>query len=313
MVRSLREFGGKFAKLPVIACIGRFGAPLSLSTVHALKELDVELVYAPRGANLFSWFNYANKVVAVTLANRMSKTGTIAWIDSDVLFAGEPHGLMLSNNEDFAARCEPIMPSVVSGQTKNLAYWIELCRVTCTDFDELIWLDQGDKPAKIMYFNSGIFVWRKSSVFAETYASAFTRLLRSRIAQEDGSFFAADQIILNGVVTQAKLRWRHMRMEDHHIIFPGMIEGEIAAPHIGKSAILHYSGSLSGPYRAMFLKRLEKERPGLATWLASTEQQTVVDHKWHDVALAKSLKIWRGLQWRLFEQRVIRIRGELDT
>jgi hypothetical protein len=56
------------------------------------------------------------------------------------------------------------------------------------------------------------------------------------------------------------------------------------------------------------MKRLEAECPKLATWLTENERQQ------HDQLtslpnrlLAKYLKIWRGLQWRLFDRRAIRI------
>ena len=307
MVKSLREFGGDLATLPVIAVVGRIGAPLARRTIEEFEKLGVKLVHSPHRDNPFPWFNYANKVVAVTLANRICTSKTAAWIDSDVLFAGQPDGLILRDDEEFAGRCEPIMASVEANSSKNKAYWQKLCDVTQSDYDDLIWLDRGDKPKKILYFNSGIFVWRRSSDFAATYADCFTKLLKSRIAQSDGSFFAADQIILNSVITRAKLRWRHMRYQDHHMVFPGLLDGDIAAPHMGQSAILHYSGSLAEPYRTVFLGRLRSEVPRLADWLVTAEDQAVSPRPpWHIDAFAKWLKIWRGLQWRLFERRVIR-------
>jgi hypothetical protein len=307
MVRSLRAFGGDLANLSVIAVVGRIGAPLDRHTIKEFEQLGVKLVYSPHRNNPFPWFNYANKVVAVNLANRICTSKTVAWIDSDILFAGQPDGLVLRDDEEFAGRCEPIMASVEGNSPKNRAYWRKLCDVTLSNYEELIWLDRGDKPRKILYFNSGVFVWRRSSAFAATYVDSFVKLLKSRIAQADGSFFAADQIILNSVITRAKLRWRHMRVEDHHMIFPGLLEGEIAAPHMGKSSILHYSGSLSEPYRAVCLQRLKVEVPWLAEWMQTVEKQAGgPSHGWHIALFAKWLKIWRGLQWRIFQRRVIR-------
>ena len=316
MVSSLRQFGGALSQLPVIAVVGRIGAPLNPNTISEFSRLGVELVYSPHRNNPAPWFNYANKVVAVSLANETARTETIAWIDSDILFAAQPDGLILTDQEDFAARCEPIMASVEKGSKRNEAYWRALCDVTLSDYEKLIWIDQPNKPSRILYFNSGVFVWRRRTDFAKTYVDSFARLLKSRIAQVDGSFFAADQIILNGVITRSNLRWRHMRYQDHHIIFPGMLEGAIAAPHVGHSSILHYSGSLAEPYRAVFLDRLTHEVPELATWLASAEahltprlgnQHTKTVYR----LAAKWLKVWRGLQWRLFERRVVRIADPL--
>lgn len=59
MIRSLRAFGMELAQLPVIAVVGRIGAPLSADTVQELKKLRVQLVYSPHHENPFPWFNYA--------------------------------------------------------------------------------------------------------------------------------------------------------------------------------------------------------------------------------------------------------------
>ena len=43
----------------------------------------------------------------------------MAWIDSDILFAGQPDGLILSEDEDFAGRYDPIMASVEVNSAKK--------------------------------------------------------------------------------------------------------------------------------------------------------------------------------------------------
>ena len=308
MVRSLRRLGGSLANVPVIAVVGRPGAPLSVFTRAELTRLGVRLIKAERARNAFSWFNYANKVVATTIANEIATTENIAWIDSDILFVGEPKGLLLAENEDFAARCDPIMTAVEDGNTKGRAYWTQLCKVTLSNFDELIRIESGGpQGGKVLYFNSGVMIWRRSSAFAYVYADSFRRLLRSRIAQSDGSFFAADQVILNSVVTRARLRWRHMRYQDHHMMFPGLIDGSIAAPPMTESSIIHYSGSLTPPYRDSFIARLTRERPDAARWLAEAEADLHNIRSTKVGALtARWLKAWRGLHWRIYAARTRR-------
>lgn len=194
-----------------------------------------------------------NKVVAVKLANTMAQTKTVAWVDSDILFLHAPRALVLQEDEDFAARCDPLLASVELNKSNNRRYWQTLCRVTDASYDNLIWIQTETATSKILYFNSGIFCWRRNTEFTINYYDAFANLLKSRIAQKDGSFFSADQIILNAVITRSKLRWRHMDYQDHHMVFPGLLEGDAAAPSMSESAALHYSGSLSAPYRSVFL------------------------------------------------------------
>jgi hypothetical protein len=224
--------------------------------------------------------------------------------------------LLLACDDDFAARCDPLLYSVERANTKNVAYWHKLCEVTRSDFDDLIWIAEPGRPERILYFNSGAFVWRRSSGFSHAYSSAFSDLLKSRIAQSDGSFFSADQIILNSVITKNRLRWRHMKYHDHHMVFPGTLSGAAATPSMSGSSILHYSGSLTDPYRSIFLDRLQTELPVLHDWLLSEEARVAVATnkdrgRRASQILAKGLKMIRGARWRLYALRVSRCQDEI--
>lgn len=307
MLRSLRRFGGALRHAPVMVVVGRRGAPLRASTRAALDELGAELCMADAGDNPAPWFNYANKVAAVALADRRATTSTIAWLDSDVIVAGEPAALQLGEGEDFAARCEVLPPAVHQGSRKNEAYWIALCGLLGTAYEALPWIDRGDgRPPQRMYFNSGVFAWRRGSAFAPAYAQAFRRLLSSRLAQADGSFFTADQVVLAPVVVREGLRWRHLGYRDHHMVFQGLLDGPMAAPPMGESALLHYSGSLKPPHRERFLSRLQAELPEVSAWLAEQESRAEPGPAaWPQTAWATSLRLARGLQWRLYARRAI--------
>lgn len=307
MLRSLRRFGGALRDAPVLAVIGRRGMPLRPITRAALSELGVDLCTAEPGDNPAAWFNYSNKVAAVLVAERRATTRTVVWLDSDVLVVREPAGLRLRDDEDFAARSEVLPPAVHEGSRRNEAYWVALCRLLGTEYESIPWIDRGDRRARQrMYFNSGVFAWRRGSAFAPAYADAFRRLLGSRLAQADGSFFTADQVVLAPVVIRERLRWRHLDHRDHHMIFQGLLDGPMAAPHMGNSALLHYSGSLRPPHRQRFLARLGDELPELAAWLE--EQEPLADPgpaRWPQGALAAALRIERGLRWRLYERRTV--------
>lgn len=307
MIRSLRTFGGVFANLPIIAVIGRLGAPLNAETTKELDQLKVKVVRSPSSKNPFPWFNYSNKIVAVSLANELSNSALVAWIDSDIIFARPPTALNLTNDEDFVARRDPLLRTLGGPDDIGSGYWKQLCEITGSDYKDLIWLERRAGRRSLLYFNSGVFAWRRSTNFADSYRNAFVRLIKSRIAQKDGSFFSADQVILNSVLVSCKLRWRHMRIKDHHMMFPGLLTGKNAAPSMKDAAIIHYSNSLSPPYRSVFLDRLRCETPELARWILDQEAtlpSTITT--WKFAILANLLKLWRNLLWRLYARRVIR-------
>jgi hypothetical protein len=94
MLETLRPNGGELANARALVVEGRRGAPLANSTKKTLSRLNAELIY-DRTINPAPWFNYSNKLVACTLAQRLATTPLVAWLDSDVLIAGEPVGLLL--------------------------------------------------------------------------------------------------------------------------------------------------------------------------------------------------------------------------
>jgi hypothetical protein len=157
-----------------------------------------------------------------------------------------------------------------------------------------------------MYFNSGLFAWRHGSAFAESYTSAFRKLIKSRIAQHDGSFFTADQVILTPVVLANSLRWRHLSIIDHFMIFQGFLDGRDAAPSMSKASAIHYSKSLEHPYRRRFLERLAHERPALHEWLEQFERGLGSERPVRKSTLAQAFRLWRGLRWRWYARRVRR-------
>ena len=91
------------------------------------------------------------------------------------------------------------------------------------------------------------------------------------------------------------------------MMFPGLIEGSIAAPPTTESSIIHYSGSLTPPYRDSFLDRLKGERPEAARWLADAEADLTNIRPTAFAGLtARWLKLWRGSRWRIYAARTKR-------
>jgi hypothetical protein len=309
MTRSLRAFGGEFAKVPVIAVVGRQGPPLTRQTREEFERLKVEVVRARPKDNPAAWFGYSNKAAAVVTAERLAPTSTIAWIDSDVFFAKPPKGLTLDPGCDFAARSEFLPPAVHRGSSKHIAYWEAVCGLFGVDFDAVPWIEsRRDLGEQKMFFNSGVFVWRKGSDFAAAYHDAFIRLLRSRLGQADGTFHFIDQVILTPVVLGRKLAWRHLSPDEHFMIFQGFIDGPDAAPDMLNAQIIHYSRSMEAPYRDRFVGRLKKELPAFYDWLSSVEVTDRVGRPTR--AILWSLKAWRGARWRWHNQFIWRCMDE---
>ena len=286
----------------------RYGSKLNIDTRIKLKELSAELIVDYKN-NPYTWFNYANKIAAVKIAQSLSKTKLIAWLDSDILIANEPTELILENDIDFAARCEFLPPAVHSGETTHVPYWQLLCKLLDTNYANLpdLMCDHRNIQLK-MYFNSGVFVWRRSTNFAQNYYDAFVKIIASKIAQYDGNFFTADQVILGPVIVSNGLKWKNLKYTTHHMTFQGQIDGPIASPRMDKSAIIHYSKSFTTPYKDKMIIRIQEELPKIYFFFKKdidSLQNIIIKPK---TILAKLLKNYRGARWMLFSLSVKKAR-----
>ena len=311
MLKTLRANGGRLSRARVIAVVGRLGAPLSRTTRDELARLGAELVH-DRSNNPASWFNYSNKVTAVAIAERIADTPLVAWLDSDVLIAAEPSGLLIDEDIDFAGRCEYLPPAVRVGDPTYVPYWERVCALAGTSFDKLPIVHVEQPTLDIhLSFNSGIFVWRRKTRFAEAYRSLFVKLLESRLATHDGMFFTADQVILSPLMISEGLRWKHLDVADHHMTFQGQIEGDIASPDMSRSRAIHYSKSLNDPFRPRFMRRLAAELPAIHDLVE--RELTAPATKAVPLAsvFALSMKAFRALRWKIYAARLRRAaRGE---
>ena len=263
MLKTLRKFGGRLANCTVFAVKARTGPPLSPATLLVMSELDVKYI-EDSTYNVAPWFNYSNKPAAVYWAQCNAVTDLVAWLDSDVLIASEPLGLLLGSGVDFAARAEYLPPAIHDGNSKNIPYWQSLCNLLCADFDDLPWISLEIPVVKMRaFFNSGVFVWRRSSCFAESYLSAFEKLLKSKLASCSGTAWYADQVVISPVLVRERIKWRHLELVEHHMAFPGHLVGPSATPSMSKSSVIHYSGSLAGESEPVMLQRLFCEVPHL--------------------------------------------------
>jgi hypothetical protein len=154
-------------------------------------------------------------------------------------------------------------------------------------------------------FNSGVFAWRRTSDFAQAYSRAFKRLIASRLAQHDGAFFTADQVVIAPVLIAHNIRWAHLPLADHHMIFQHQLIGPRASPSMAKSRVIHYSRSLTLPYRKHFVERLQAEAPAVFELVRENLARRDEAHSRFSL-LGWGLKAFRAARYRTYAMRVRR-------
>ena len=269
MVESLRRWGGKFANAPLVAVTPRLGPPLARKTLKTFERFNVE--YLPfQAKSRYSWFKYVNKPYALVAAEERSTSEFIGWLDSDLLFLGEPDKLMLNDGEDFVA-CASDKNIGTSGPGDPFdPYWKEICQIVGIDIEDLPWITTQMEGKRIrLYWNSGVFVYRRKTAFGKHHLETSIQLLDARLVNQNAGIFFTDQVALGLAMVKMGLSWRDLPFS-HNYTMSSLIHSEWYNREQHQEArILHYHDCMWPPFWPEFIKCMGDTHKDVADWLTS--------------------------------------------
>ena len=268
MIESLRRWGGAFASAPVFAVTPRRGPALSSATLKTFKRLDVRYIYEAVNAP-YSWFQFYNKPLCLSVAERVADTETIVWIDSDMLIVSEPEGLRLEEGVEFAA-CVSAKEMGTSGSGDPFEpLWQANCRALGIDIKSLPWLVSEPEGARIrLYWQGGIFVYRRSTRFGRQHLNTCTHLMDARNCPAVPRFsIGINEMSAIGFAMHLKgLKWRTLPYSHNYDInwrSPVWYKQE----EFPVARILHYHDSMFPYFWDTFVQRVQTSHPQVAKWL----------------------------------------------
>jgi hypothetical protein len=297
MIESLRRWGGRLANAPILAVTPRLGPPLSRKTHQAFERLQVEYLHFST-KNQYSWFKYLNKPYALVAAEERSTTESIGWLDSDLLFVDEPVRLMLNEGEHFVA-CAPDKNIGTSGSEDPFEpYWQEICHLVGLDIEDLPWITTEMEGHRIrLYWNSGIFVYRRATGFTSEYLQTCIHLLNARLANHNSGIFFTDQVALGLTMVKGGLSWRALPYSHNYTMSRLLHDEWYKEEQLKEAKILHYHDFMWPPYWPEFIRCLGNTHPAVADWLSSCEP----------------MKNEAPLQWRVMSQVLKHFRSRKES
>jgi hypothetical protein len=301
LAESVRRFGGDLADSDVLAVTARFGPPLARATRRRFQELGVRHERIPAHPR-YAWYHYLNKPLALAAAEQLTDAPVLAWLDSDILVVGEPEGLALGPELDFAA-CAPdkgVVGSTGPGSPHD-ADWRRLCELFGTGVDELPWVTTDLERTRIrLYFNSGVFAYRRGIGFSQTYLDACLRVLDARFGFAHNGEHFTDQLVLGIVMLQSGLRWRQLP-HSHNFATASFLP--VPSPDALRPVrLLHYHDGMEAHFWPTLVASLAEAHPAVHAWLAT---QPPLDDPapppWR--ALRQALRVARGVPRRRYRVR----------
>ena len=269
MVESLRRWGGKFADAPLIAVTPRFSPPLSYQTLKTFEQFNVEYLHF-QAKSQYSWFKYLNKPYALVAVEERSTSEFIGWLDSDLLFLGEPDQFILKDGEDcVACASDKTIGSTGPGDPFE-PYWKEICQAVGIDIEDLPWVTTEMEGIRIrLYWNSGVFVYRRKTSLAQHHLQVSLQLLNERIANHNAGIFFTDQVALGLAMVKMGLSWRTLPYSHNYTMSPLIHDQWYKQEQLKEARIVHYHDCLWPPFWPEFIKCLGVTHSEVASWLES--------------------------------------------
>ncbi len=269
MIESLRRWGGKFADAPIYAVTPRFGPPLSQYTKNTFKRLNVNHIRCNPQTN-YSWLAFLNKPLALIAAEEHITSESVCWLDSDLLILGEPEQLILAEGEDFVA-CAPDRNIGTTGVgDPQYAFWKEAYAILDLNIENAPWIVTEQEGEKIrLYWNGGVFAYRRSVGFAKNYLEACIDLLNAGIANHQSNIFFHEQIALGLAMIKQGLKWRALTHSHNYAMGSKTHEQWYCEKQLRKARITHYHDAMWPWFWETFIDCLNKAHPQVGEWLSS--------------------------------------------
>lgn len=270
MVESLRKWGGIYSNENIYAVTSRIGPPLSNTTKKAFEKLGVIHVVSNKISKNYSWFNYIGKPIAVSLIEDRVNTETICWVDSDLLFLREPTDLCLSGY-DFAA-CASDKEMGTSGPGDPFEpLWRKNCEVLGLQVIDLPWVTTHMEQEKIrLYWNSGIFIYRRETKFGKMFLKTCVDLLNAgnKISHPHYSCSINEMSALSLAMIKMDLSWKNLPLQYNYPMGSLTHNKWYRREDLQDAIILHYHDAMWPWFWETLIDSLKQTHPEVAGWLS---------------------------------------------
>jgi hypothetical protein len=289
--QSLRKFGGRFSSCKMYAVTPRRGAPLARQTLQQFESLQVEYLNI-RPTNRYPWYPNMNKPLALQELSDRSDAQQLCFVDSDMIFMGEPNLLLLDDQTDFTACAPDKNVGSANEEDINTPFWKELCRLLGITYEQMPWVRAHRDGIDIrLYFNSGIFTFRRTGPFTSAYLQALVSVLESKLSSQVSNIYFHDQTILGVVIVKENLRWKPLPHEYNYAVGRKIMD-KYEPQKVRDGFILHYHDMMWPENWNQLIEKLKVDRPEIADWLGELGPLKLPGSKAQMLA-SKLLKLYR--------------------
>jgi hypothetical protein len=244
LIKSIRKYGGKYAKAPIFCYQPRKSYPIGRKTIKELQNYDVNFVNEDLNRQ-FEWYALANKPLVINHAVQNYSSKQYVFLDSDTLVLNEPELFSLDQSSPIS-----LSPVMLKGKGSNLMgdenfeLWKIMLNVMEGDLITVKKMVETSIDEKIIagYWNSGVIGLSGGSHIIEEWISVLHALLK-RPELIKRSIYFLEQLSLAIAIHKANEDVQALSIYNNFGLSPYRIyhnKYKKFEPH--KIAILHHMG-----------------------------------------------------------------------
>jgi hypothetical protein len=217
LCRSLRRYGGRYARAPFYTFSPRRGVGPGGRTLAALAALGAE--HSDEELNReYGDYGYGNKIFASAWAEEHLREEVLVFLDSDTVMTGEPSELDLPDGIDAAARPADSTFMNSTGPADPLdAYWMKVYDLFKLNREPFVETELGRRVRA--YFSSGLVAVRRNAGLFRQWREDFLRLVEADCIPEVAGMSRMDEVSLAVTLVRAFERVRILDGRYNYLIF----------------------------------------------------------------------------------------------
>jgi hypothetical protein len=182
--------------------------------------------------------------------------------------------------------------------------WKENCKTLGIDIEALPWITTEQEKKRIrLYWNGGIFVYRRSTDYAKHYLQSCIQLLKAcQFFKLPGFAFGCnEQRSVALTMVKMGLSWRALPFSHDYIMNNLTHEEWYNEEQLREAKVVHYHGSMGPDFWHEFIKCLRATHPTVADWLAPMGPLKN-EAPFYCRSMAKILKYYRSKQQESYKE-----------
>ena len=239
LVKSIREFAGKYKDFDILSFAPRAGYEISQKTQDEFDKLNVKHLNIALNTDYYD-YPLANKPLVCAYVEENFESEYFIFMDSDKILLNEPIEFIFENEFDVALRPVDVKNIGSSGKgDQNNEYWEKLYDIVGVKEKNYVMSTVGNEKI-LSYWNSGLISVRSGKNLFTQWKNNFIKVMDKKLTPSQGVFFV-EQSVFAATVSSLELSvFEFSNMYNYPIHMQNNITEDKKIKNLNDIVTLHY-------------------------------------------------------------------------